>query len=566
VKTDGISLASVSQLPAELALRVDQVVDAFEADWRAAHRAGASALDLAEYVERVDSLARPALAERLRKLGEELAGGVRTEPREDHPWPVVPGYEILGYIDGGGMGSVYRARERGGDSPEVAIKVIRHAELARSRRQRAIWEVEGEVVAALQHDNIVRIEKFGDHGGEHYLVMELVEGGDLRKRFDEFRLDRPVSDPEQRSRRCAAALLLEKVARAVHHVHQRGVFHRDLKPSNILLEGDEPKVCDFGLARRRDESLAITRTGQILGTLPYMAPEQAAAARGQALTVAADIWSLGAILYELLSGDPPFTADGPDAGELLRRKAACDLSTLALPGNDPDLEWICLKCLHRNPAERFASAGDLAEALNRYRQGKRVRKDEPVLDRLHRWVVGPLNREPADRNYIDRWKHCLRAEACTLLFCHAGMFVLVWNGAPGWQLWGWFICLDTLLGWLIYLPWLRRRRLSLMEQGVAQMWLGADLAVVALSLIFCPPWGAGELEAVAGFYASCAVTRGLVFFIEGRVCWGRLHLTGLALFALGVAISLTPAVAPLLYGAACSGLFAWLSCRRWKSS
>ncbi|MFO0879804.1 MAG: serine/threonine-protein kinase [Gemmataceae bacterium] len=534
-----------------LALAVDRACSAYEQDWWDAHRRGEPEPTFDVYLDQAAPAHRHALTHYLQRLCKELPHGCL---------PSIPGYALGERLGSGGFGDVYRARDLSTNT-EVAVKILRDGELCRGPRLEAIWEAEGDVVTGLCHPNIVRIERFGHHDGGRYVVMELVLGGDLREQIADYTLASNALQTDERARRREkVARLLEKVSRAVHHVHQRGVIHRDLKPANVLLDGDEPKVCDFGLARRVAEPLCITRTGQVLGTWAYMAPEQTQAGP---LTVLADVWALGAILYELLTGHAPFTADAPDLLELLRRKAECDLARLDLPGEDPDLEWICLKCLHRDPAARFGSAEALADALARYQRGERVGEGVTLGQMAHRWLIRPVNREPADPHYIERWKGCLRIEACTSLLCHTGVFWLVWQRTAGWQLWLWLLCLDTMTGWLIYSPGMLRRRLSAMEQQVAQMWLGADFAAVTLLLVFCPPWQQADPVAAGRFYAAYAVVRGLIFVVEGRVCWGRLYFTGFAFFAAAVGMSLVPEVAPLVHGAAYSGWILWLSCRRW---
>jgi serine/threonine-protein kinase len=552
--------ASVERLPADLAVEVDRVCGDFEADWlRAAHE-GRTVPDPVAYLGRVPEAARPALERYLR----EAEQGLRTPV----PLSDLSGYELLKMIGEGAMGVVYRAREVA-TGRLVAVKIISHAELARVRRLRAIFELEGEVVARLRHPNIVPVEKLGEHDGQHYLVMPLVEGQNLKQRRAEFLLACPEGTAAGVVGRAARiAALLEKVARAVHHLHRHGVLHRDLKPSNILLDKDgEPLVCDFGLARRFEESEELTLTTQMIGTPAYMAPEQMEwdSALRRPLTVAADVWALGAVLYELLTGRPPFVADNPGLAELMRRKrehAGPDAPS-ALP--DSDLEWICLKCLRREPAERFGSAEELADALRRYQDRKRVRPVETAGQRVRRWL-GPVARPPVDPDYIDRWRTCLRVEAATSFVAQAGMFALTLLRPAGMWLWLWFLLTDMALGWLVWWPLQLRRRLSSMEQNLVQLWSAVDVAVVVLLALFCPFLEPATPEAVARFYMAYAVLRGLIYVIEGRMCWGRLYLVGPVFYAVAVVMRFLPEYAPLLHGATYSSWFIWLSFRRWKTT
>ena len=337
--------------------------------------------------------------------------------------PALPGYEFLKRLPGGGMGMVFQARRLAGGKL-VVVKMIQSAELDRVERLRFI--VQGDLLARLDHPYIVRIDEFGEHDGRPYLVMPFVEGGDLHQRRAEFVLQTGAAPEVVEGWRRKVSALLEKVARAVHHVHQRAVLHRDLKPSNILLDArGEPQVCDLGLARRLDESIRVSASREVVGTWKYMAPEQMAGRRD--LTFAADVWALGAILYELATGRPPFVGDddGLDESRKLQAEEPEELAALnpALDG-DADLHYICSRCLRRDPEQRYRSAEELALDLKLYGNGRRVRPVPTVrerLGRLGRLMAGP----PREPSYFTRWQRSLGLEAATSLLCHAGLFVLL---------------------------------------------------------------------------------------------------------------------------------------------
>jgi serine/threonine-protein kinase len=287
---------------------------------------------------------------------------------------VVPGYEILGELGRGGMGVVYRARQVRLDRP-VALKMVLAgghagaAELARFR-------TEAESVARLQHPNIVQIHEVGESGGLPFFSLEYCGGGSL---------DRQLNGTPWPARK--AAELVETLARAVHAAHRAGVVHRDLKPANVLLTRDgQPKITDFGLAKRLDVEKGQTQSGSILGTPSYMAPEQAGG-KTREIGPAADVYALGAILYELLTGRPPFRAETP-LDTVLQVVSEEPAPPRRLNAKVPrDLETICLKCLHKEPGKRYATAEALAEDLRRFQA------DEPILarpvgasERAAKWV------------------------------------------------------------------------------------------------------------------------------------------------------------------------------------
>jgi tetratricopeptide (TPR) repeat protein len=287
--------------------------------------------------------------------------------------PTVPGYEVLRELGHGGMGIVYLARQVG-LGRLVALKML-PAEAQANTGALARFRTEAEAVARLAHPNIVQIYEVGEAEGRPYLALEYVDGISLARKLG----GTPLPTPQ-------AAELVETLARAMQVAHQQRIVHRDLKPANVLLTADGvPKVTDFGLAKLLDGAVAQTQSGGVLGTPPYMAPEQAAS-KSKAIGTATDVYALGAILYETLTGRPPFQAETPL--ETLQQVVADEplppsRLRLKLPR---DLETICLKCLQKEPARRYASAAALADDLQRFLTGEPIRA-RPVggAERLWRW-------------------------------------------------------------------------------------------------------------------------------------------------------------------------------------
>lgn len=279
--------------------------------------------------------------------------------RTEETLPDVPGYQVLSELGRGGMGVVYKARHNR-LKRFVALKMIVAGAYAGPHLQTRI-RTEAEAAARLQHPNIVQIYEVGDHETLPFLALEFVDGGSLEQKAS-----RQALPPHE------AARLVEALAHAIHHAHQHGILHRDLKPSNILLMADgTPKVTDFGLAKLLDAEAGPTPTEAFLGTPSYMSPEQAAGnTRGAG--VPADVYGLGAILYALLTGGPPFQGTTLlNTLDKVRNEEPVPPARLQ-KGLSRDLESICLRCLEKEPARRYASAEALADDLRRFREGRPI--------------------------------------------------------------------------------------------------------------------------------------------------------------------------------------------------
>ena len=291
----------------------------------------------------------------------------------DGQLPTIPGYEVEAVLGHGGMGVVYKARHLKLNRP-VALKMMLYGALATSSEQ-ARFQREAEAVAALHHPHIVQIYDVGEADGRPYYTMEFLEGGSLAKKL--------AGKPQPAA---AAAAYSVTLAEAVQAAHNAGIVHRDLKPSNILLTADGAlKISDFGLARRSDSDQSLTLTTANVGTPSYMAPEQALG-QANAFSPAVDIYALGALLYEMLTGRPPFRAE--TSAETQRQVIAEDpVPPSRLNANvRRNLETICLKCLQKEPARRYESAAALADDLQRFREGRPIRA-RPVVwaERVWRW-------------------------------------------------------------------------------------------------------------------------------------------------------------------------------------
>lgn len=331
-------------------------------------------------------------------VGGTEAGGATSEPRVHY----FGDYALLGEVGKGGMGVVYRARQVSLNRI-VALKVIRVGRLA-SDADVLRFKQEAESAANLKHPNIVTIYEIGKYDGQHYYSMEFVKG----QNFEQLVREQPMPAPQ-------AAQYLKTIAEAIHFAHEKETIHRDLKPTNILIdEFNQPRITDFGLARRTQLDQRLTVTGQILGTPAFMAPEQAA---GASTTIGpkTDVYGVGAVLYFLLTQRAPFTAESLPALLALVGGPEPPVSPRALnPGVPRDLETICLKCLDKDPARRYRSAKDLSEELGRFCRG------EPILARPPT-MVGRA------------WRWCARNRAVASSLAAAALVLVAGTAVSAWE-------------------------------------------------------------------------------------------------------------------------------------
>jgi serine/threonine-protein kinase len=541
---------------ARAAGKLDAVLDAYRRDVAAGKPADRAAL-----LEAHPDLASQLAAVFADQDAAALTTAPRTRPPAAHPHtsetptaaPVAPaarpraafgGYEIIQEIARGGMGVVYKARQVSLGRLVALKTILDRAEGSAPHSER--FRREAEAAAQLDHPHILPIYEVGEHEGRPYFAMKLVEGGSLAERIPEFR-----ADPRR------AVELLIKVARAVHFAHQRGILHRDLKPANILLDRDGiPYVGDFGLAKQVAEDSRLTASGAIVGTPSYMAPEQARAEKQ--LTTSADVYSLGAILYELLASRPPFRAATALDTILQVREQEPAPPRQVNPNIPRDLEAVVLKCLAKAPGRRYESAAAVADDLERWLRREPIEARQP---------------SPAERLYLYFCRHPAQAILTFAVVC--GMPALAATRADGgrlhWLAGGVFGTL--FIAWMASMIYRHvralERRLDFerptserptdagpaapgLPDLVSRRELGWALAkgllngaVVGLALVVAElllPWRPGHLKvvlpvalilfgALAGATAATVARLALPPF--GRLPWVRSFLVGAVVLALG---------------------------------
>jgi len=420
-------------------------------------------------------------------------------------------YELLRELGRGGMGVVYKARQKS-LGRIVALKMIERG-MSASPVDLARFRAEAESVARLDHPHIVPMYEASERDGRPYFTMKYVSGTTLARRL----ADGPMSARE-------AADLLLPIARAVHYAHVRGVLHRDLKPSNILIDrAGEPHVTDFGLALRVEADLQLTLSGAILGTPANMAPEQAAAARGQ-IGPASDVYSLGTILYHMLCGRPPFQAASPVDTLLLVLEQDPIPPRLLNPLADRELEMIALKCLQKPPDLRYESAQALADDLQAYLD------DEPISARSGRigQIVARWFRETHHATVLENWGLLWMLHSLALLVICLLTNWLQWRGVqsplPYAGLW-----IAGLGAWGAVFWALRHRAgpVTFVERQIAHVWAGSMVSIALLfvvEILLAMP--------VLTLSPVLALVSGIVFLIKGGILSGWFYLQAAALFAM----------------------------------
>ena len=462
-------------------------------------------------------------------------------------------FELLEELGRGGMGVVYKARQKSLDR-FVAVKMVREAHLA-SADDRERFRTEAESAAKLKHPNIVTVYEVGTTDGQAYICMEYVGGPTLAQKVT---AEGPLPPRD-------AARLVAVIARAVDHAHSEGILHRDLKPSNILLSSGasgrrepadsasgqeesagsrrplafEPKVSDFGLAKKMDSTHSLTRTGAVIGTPSYMAPEQAGGRKD--LTPAADVYSLGAILYELLTGRPPFQAAHPVDTLLLVLEQEPVPPRSLNPTVDRDLELVCLKCLQKPVELRYSSAAALAADLEAYAAGESISTQSSGL----RFFLARMFRETHHAEVLENWgKLWMMHSVMIFLLCLLTQ-VMTWSGVKD-HLWYLGIWTVGLVAWGTTFWQLRRRAgpVLFVERQIAHAWAAGVCASIAMFVI---EWLAG-LPALT-LSPAVAAAAAMVFVFKAGILSGKFYLWAGLNFLAACIMPLVPEYAVLLFGA-----------------
>jgi serine/threonine-protein kinase len=458
--------------------------------------------------------------------GDETAGVGDARPADEPP-PVLPGYGPLEPIGRGGMGVVYKARNLALDRVE-AIKTVRPGDFA-GPRELARFQFEAEAAARLTHPNVVTVYGVGEAGGRPYLAMRWVDGTSLA--------DRPPDPPR------ATAVMLAKVARAVHFAHEQGILHRDIKPGNILVDAaGEPFVADFGIARRLDPAATQTRVCNPVGTPAYMAPEQAMCE--PRLTVAADVWAVGAVLYDRLTGRAPFGTDNQLAiFRRLQTKAPTPLREIN-PGVDRDLEAVCMKCLERDAADRYGGADELAADLERYARGEPVTARPPGF---WDWLRQIARTRPDPHPHYS-WQVTAWFGLVTLVV-NGTVVGLIETDRTATAVWGVHMAAAAVMSLILWWYMLRRfRHLPPTERHSLMIGFGAIVGVVAMTIGYVPLSDEVHADVILKTYPPQLINAAIGLFVLGSTNWSRFFPIAFAVFALVPFAVWYPASGPYLYG------------------
>ena len=561
-----------ARIPFEIKLKIDQIANRFEDEWSCE-----SSVNVDAYLSEIDDEFRSSLLETLIGVDIELRLKARqaVEPGNYKKWranaidiaqkvvsskqeyeaiTVAPAnqnaeneaqgaldipnglkdfedYEILEEIARGGMGVVYKAYQKS-LRRTVAIKMILSGQMA-DEKEISRFRIEAESAAGLDHPGIVKIIEIGEAGGQQFFSMGFVNGPSLA--------DLLANGPLEPDR---AVGLLKKIAEAIGYAHSKGVVHRDLKPANVLIdEHGEPRITDFGLAKSKTIDSSLTATGQIIGTPSYMSPEQVVGDR-ETIGNRSDIYSMGAILYEMLAGRPPFKTDNlADTFAKIIEDTPESIGRLN-PKIDRDLEAVCLKCLKKNPDLRYSNAGSLVADLDRYSSGEEViARKSSVFGRL-----GRLFQFDKFDPRMHRWATILFLFAIIIGVAQLGLFVVISSKQPLWAVFS--TQAFQFFSMAIVLFCFRSQQLlpiNPVERQLWSLWLGFVSACILIAAI---SHKLVDTEILYNFflYPYWSITSGLAFIVMGGQVWGRFYIIGCTFFLIALLQTFVPPMGPFTFG------------------
>lgn len=436
-------------------------------------------------------------------------------------------YELQEELGRGGMGVVYKALHVSLNRI-VALKMLLRGRFA-SADDQARFRAEAEAIAQLDHPNIVPVYEVGQLEGHVYFSMKYVQGRTLQQML----ADGPM-DPNE------AARILALVARAVDFAHRRGVLHRDLKPSNVLIDDEgQPHVNDFGLAKQLSASESLTRSGAVIGTPAYMSPEQASGHRGQ-IGPASDVYSLGAILYHAITGEPPFKGSSAVDVVLRVREEEAPLARTVNPNANRDLEMIVTRCLQKPVDLRYPTAAALGQDLEAWLA------DEPVAARTGRMsqIAALMFRETHHISVLENWGLLWMWHSIVLLVVCVMTNSMQWYGVK--SRWTFFLFWTAGLGAWALVFWMMRQRMgpvTFVERQIAHVWAGSMLSI---ALLF-------PLEAVIGFDVLklspiLGISSGAVFLVKAAMLSGSFYFQAVLLFVTTFAMAKWPEYGHTIFG------------------
>src|SRR5262245_54154345 len=447
-------------------------------------------------------------------------------------------YELLEELGRGGMGVVSRARDVARGRVVAIKRLLRGPEASSQDIER--FRLEAQSASRLAHPHVVPVFQVGECEDQPFFTMQYVEGTTLARKLADGPM--PAAD---------AAPLLIPVCRAIEYAHERGVVHRDLKPSNILIDlQGNPYVSDFGLARRIDVDPSLTPSGALLGTPSYMAPEQAgrlSSGGKAAVGPASDVYGLGAILYHMLTGRPPFQAATAAETILLALEPGPSPPRALNPRVSPDVEMIAMKCLQKSPSLRYPTAAALADDLDAFLRGDPVSARSTSLRALAARLLGETHHAPIAENWGLLW---IYHSIALIVFFGATNVLLLAGVTARWP----YVLIFTvgLYGWAAIFWALRRRGgpIRFVEKQLAHVW-GAG--IVAINLIFLVEWLLGL--PVLSLSPMIAVTNGILFLIKGSILSDGYYLQAALTFLAIFPMAAYPRFAPLIFGVVASGCF-----------